>query len=65
MNSRSWFEVNMLIEQAKSNATCLYNFASIRRLFAANKSEDRALASTVSTYKSYVLARVDLKRRTA
>ena len=60
MDRRTGFEVNVLGQQAESQATRAHDIAAIRRLVTADKTEDRALAGAVSTYKSDVFSGINL-----
>jgi hypothetical protein len=60
MNCRTRFEVDVLVQQAQTKATRAHDIAAIRRLVTADKTEDRALAGAVSTYKADVFSRINL-----
>jgi hypothetical protein len=62
MHRRSRLEVNMLVQQAQLDAARADHVAAIRCLITSDKAKDRALSRSVSTYKSYVFARVHLQR---
>jgi hypothetical protein len=60
MYRRAGFEVNVLVQEAETQATRAHDVTAIRRLVAADETEDRALAGAVSTYKSDVFSGINL-----
>jgi hypothetical protein len=60
VNRRAGFEMNMLCEQAKLQAARPHDVAAVNRFFSGNEPKDSRLACAVATYKSDVLARIDL-----
>jgi len=62
MDRRSRLEVNVLVQQTQLHAARTHYVAAIRSLITSDKTEDRALSSAVSTYKSYVFSCVNLHR---
>ena len=63
MDGRSGLEVYVLVQQSELNAARTDDVATIRCLITSDKTEDRALSSAVSAYKSYVFSWVYLERR--
>jgi hypothetical protein len=60
MYRRSGFEMNVLVQEAQPKAARAHDVAPIRRLVAADETEDRALTGAVSTYKSDVFSGINL-----
>jgi len=65
VDGRARLEVNVLFEQAETNAARADNVAAVRRLFIGDEAEQSGLARAVAANKSDVLAGVDLQRRAA
>ena len=63
MDRRTGFEVDVLVQQAQLDSTRADHVTAIRSLFTSDKTEDRALARTVSTYKSDMFSGVHLQGR--
>jgi hypothetical protein len=60
MDRRARFEVNVLVQEAQPKTTRAHDVTTIGRLVTADETEDRALTSAVSTYKSDVFSRINL-----
>jgi hypothetical protein len=58
---RAWFEVNVLVQEAKLHVARAHYVAAIRCFFTSDETKDRALAGAVSTNEPNVFAGVHLE----
>jgi len=65
VHGRAGFEVNVLGQQSKFQASRAHNFTPIRRLFLGHQPKDRRLSGPVSSDQTDMLAGIDLERGAA
>jgi hypothetical protein len=62
VDRRSGLEVDVLVQQTQLHTAGTHYIAAIRSLITPDETEDRALSSAVSAYKSYVFSCIHLHR---